>query len=327
MRRLVLGARVLLVVTSLAGVGCAAAQPSGAQCRRRAASVPVRVQAARPVGVHSAPESDSRSRSPSSSPASGTVVKSAPGPRQIPGFTYLAVRDFRCGGNHYSIPQYLHDASGLVFHLLPGGAYVRGSAAGDRTERPATKVHVKPFLICATECTQKSWKQIMRSNPARCFGLLRPVDMVSWEDAQRFCRKIGLRLPTESEWEYACRAGSTAQFCFGEDAGDLQDYAWFDSWFDHWPGSHRVAEKKPNGFGLYDTHGNVWEWCEDSYQLGYRKAPLDGSAWIAPAGSVRVIRGGDWFTRERFCRSATRGALRQDRRFDSVGFRPAASLP
>ena len=158
----------------------------------------------------------------------------------------------------------------------------------------------------------------MGVNPSSFKGANNPVEMVSWDDAVAFCEKLSslpaevaagrvYRLPTEAEWEYACRAGTTTAYSFGDDAKDLGKYAWFsdNSGFK----THGVGEKLPNGWGLYDMHGNVWEWCSDA------------------EGSYRVFRGGGWGSTAWFCRSALRRRLGPSNRSVHLGFRLVLSSP
>lgn len=133
-----------------------------------------------------------------------------------------------------------------------------------------TKYKIEPFEMQQTTVTQKQWKEVMGSNPSRIKGDDLPVTNVSWYEAKEFCRRLSektgdvYRLPTEAEWEYACRAGSQRQWCFGNDEKKLEEYAWYYKNSDNT--IHPVAQKKPNTWGLYDMHGNVWEWCEDEYK-------------------------------------------------------------
>jgi formylglycine-generating enzyme required for sulfatase activity len=154
-----------------------------------------------------------------------------------------------------------------------------------------------------------------RNNPQN------PVEQVSWNDAQAFCQKLSqitgktYRLPTEAEWEYACRAGTTTCYYFGDDANQLGDYAWYDG--NSQGTTHPVGQKKPNVWGLYDMSGNVWEWCEDNWYDNYIEAPDDGSAQ-----SRKCLRGGSWVDGPHTCRSAVRiFRYRRDYRYDIFGFR------
>jgi formylglycine-generating enzyme required for sulfatase activity len=149
-----------------------------------------------------------------------------------------------------------------------------------------------------------------------------PVENVSWNDAKEFCRKLSqmtgkeYRLPTEAEWEYACRAKTTGAY-----AGDLDAMAWYSKNSDS--RTHPVGQKQPNAFGLYDMHGNVWEWCEDVWHDNYNGAPDDGRAWvdISARGSYRVVRGGGWNGNAVLCRSAFRVWVTPGGRHVSLGFR------
>jgi formylglycine-generating enzyme required for sulfatase activity len=157
-----------------------------------------------------------------------------------------------------------------------------------------------------------------------------PVENVSWDDALEFCRKLSelpeekaagrtYRLPSEAQWEYACRAGSTTNYCFGDDEAQLGNYAWYDK--NSGGTTHPVDGKKPNAWGLYDMHGNVWEWCEDRYDAGYYSgSPMDDP--VGPSGGVnRVFRGGSWSDPAGYCRSANRGYAMPRYRDNFLGLR------
>ena len=154
-----------------------------------------------------------------------------------------------------------------------------------------------------------------------------PVESVSWDDAQEFCQKLSqmtgkkYQLPSESQWEYSCRAGSKTKWCFGDDENELDDYAWYRGNSDRQ--THPVGEKKPNNWGLYDMHGNVWEWCQDDWHGNYKNAPDDGKPWVDNRSRYVVLRGGSWFNTPDICRSASRIIffLARDFYFDVSGFR------
>ena len=198
-----------------------------------------------------------------------------------------------------------------------------GSDNGDNDEKPTHRVTLsKGFWMAKTEVTQRQWKSVMGGNPSNFKGDDLPVECVSWDDCQNFCRKcreagIDMRLPTEAEWEYACRAGST-----GDYAGSIDQMAWCGE------GSsgqtHPVGKKKANAWGLHDMHGNVWEWCADWYDDGYY-AMSPGREPEGPAsGEARVLRGGGYWSAPRNCRSAFRFRGDPGDRDWIIGFRPVA---
>lgn len=186
-----------------------------------------------------------------------------------------------------------------------------GSNNGDANEKPVHRVTISnSFYIGKYEVTQAQWQAVMRTNPSYfkdCGGNC-PVEQVSWEDAQDFINKLNeandgfkYRLPTEAEWEYACRAGTTGDYY----AADVDDTGWY---FDNAGKKTRaVGGKQPNAFGLYDMSGNVWEWCRDWYHANYNGAPTDGSAWLSGGEQQhRVLRGGSWGVYATSLRSASR---------------------
>ena len=203
---------------------------------------------------------------------------------------------------------------GMKFVYIKSGDFMMGSPSNEPKRDSDEKQHrvtlTKGFYMGATEVTQGQWKKIMGNNPSRFKGDNLPVEIVSWNDCREFIRKLNrqeggnkYRLPTEAEWEYACRAGSKTRFCFGDSDSRLGDYDWYRS--NSSSKTHSVARKKPNAWGLYDMHGNVCEWCEDwkgDYPSGHvtdPEGPSDGSYW--------VFRGGCWSSGAGGCRSADRG--------------------
>jgi len=186
------------------------------------------------------------------------------------------------------------------------------------------------FWIATTEITNAQYERFEpKHERIECAkGDDDPVVEVSWEDAKRYCAWLTMkaerpiRLPSESEWECACRAGSSREFTFGDEEADLRKYAWFD--VNSEGRAHPVATKRPNRWGLSDLHGNAWEWCEDTYHATYNDAPTDGSAWTQGGQDCqgtpdRVVRGGCFAYPAGFCRSAVRFGFRHG----SLGFRPA----
>jgi formylglycine-generating enzyme required for sulfatase activity len=194
-------------------------------------------------------------------------------------------------------------------------------------EMPAHEVTLaQPFYMGKFEVTQEQFEKIIKSNPSEYKGARNPVERVSWDDAQEFCKQMSqktgrsVRLPSEAEWEYACRAGTSTWFYNGDKDEDLGRVGWYGE--NSAGRTHPVGEKEPNVFGLYDMHGNVWEWVEDDLHDDYTGAPTDGSAWIeTPRGGGRVLRGGSWRYFARLCRSAFRYWGAPEYRLDRVGFR------
>jgi formylglycine-generating enzyme required for sulfatase activity len=200
---------------------------------------------------------------------------------------------------------------------LPAGQFLMGSpdsdSDADKSEKPPRQVNVNSFAIGKYPVTQAQYEAVMGTNPSHFSNNPQnPVEMVNWNDAQAFCQKLSqitgktYRLPTEAEWEYACRAGTTTRYYFGDDAGQLGDYAWHKR--NSQDKTHPVGQKKPNAWGLHDMIGNVWEWCEDDWHDNYIGAPTDGSAWINNNDNDyrSLLRGGSWYFYPYSCRSACR---------------------
>src|SRR5262245_54845988 len=227
-----------------------------------------------------------------------------------------------------------------IVPLTPGKGKFPASfqmgAEGDVTdsEKPAHRVtFAGPFAVARYEVTQELYEAVMGNHPSRWKGRRTSVEMVSWDDATDFCRKataelrraklLGddevIRLPSEAEWEYACRAGTATAYSFGDSPDDLKEYAWFkgNSKGEDPP----VGARKPNAWGLYDLHGYVWEWCQDSWHATYEGDPADGSAWEAKDATERMLRGGSWADDAGRCRSSFRLHKPADHRSDTVGFR------
>ena len=215
---------------------------------------------------------------------------------------------------------------------IPAGRFTMGSDKNN-DERPAHTVFIQSFLMGKTEVTQRQWADVMGSNPSQyaACGPDCPVDNVSWVDAQTFISRLNqktgkaYRLPSESEWEYAARAGSTTEWSFGNDESILRDYAWHTG--SYGAKSHAVGQKLPNAFGLYDMHGNVWEWTQDCWHDTYSGAPADGIAWTTSCtGNYRVLRGGSWVNGPALLRSAKRSGDNPGNRNGSLGLRLARTL-
>jgi len=213
--------------------------------------------------------------------------------------------------------------------LLPAGQFVMGSPEDEKgreaTEGPRHGVRItRPFYMGACEVTQEQYQQVMGENPSKSKGASKPVEKVSWHDAAEFCKKLSQKtrrqvaLPTEAQWEYACRAGSAGPYCFGDDENKLGDYAWYV--YNSEMESHRVGQKKPNAFGLYDMHGNLSEWCRDWFADSYARAGAKDPTGPA-SGTQRVVRGSSFGDIPRHCRCADRSGAPPDMKVSSVGFR------
>jgi len=268
----------------------------------------------------------------------------------------------------------LTEEMGLVFVLIPGGTFNMGAVSNGAVsnlgpvqppmsqdvdphaqpdESPVHEVTIRPFFMSKYEFTQGQWLRFVGENPSRYRSgvtfrrrqatLLHPVEQVSWEDCAEVARQLRLRLPSEAEWEYACRGGTTTSWWTGdgveslEGAANLADqflkthggasYLAFEEGLNDGFGVHSpIGSLRPNAFGLHDVHGNVWEWCQDTYQLSYKGVPTDGAAWQVVGSALRVNRGGGWAGSTRSCRSAYRSGGGPGDRLGDLGFRPAYSL-
>jgi formylglycine-generating enzyme required for sulfatase activity len=248
----------------------------------------------------------------------------------------------------------------LDMMLIPGGEFLMGSPKDEidrfSNEGPQHPVTVPDFYMGKYPITQAQWRAVVNAesvdaplNPEPSHfekdGDNRPVEQVSWFEATKFCAKLSqltgrkYRLPSEAEWEYACRAGTETPFHFGPTittdlanyrGTDNEEYKWSGSYGDGPKGIYRkettpVGMFSPNAFGLYDMHGNVWEWCQDHDHDSYTGAPADGRAWIdldAKKDAARMLRGGGWISNPRFCRSACRGNYDDpDYHLNDIGFR------
>ena len=225
----------------------------------------------------------------------------------------------------------LVNSIGMVLVPIPAGEFMMGDPTNPtHPTHPVTLT--KPFHLGAFEVTQEQYEKVMGKNPSRFKGTNNPVEKVSWDDAAEFCRRLSelpeekaaghvYRLPTEAEWEYACRAGTTTAYSFGDDESQLGQYAWFGKNSGY--ATHPVGEKKPNPWGLYDMHGNVWEWCQDWYD-DYPSEPVTDPTGPT-TGSARVFRGGDLLFGAAYCRVARRRTLAPTLRSNDLGFRLALS--
>lgn len=219
---------------------------------------------------------------------------------------------------------------GMVLVPIPEGEFTMGLQNLKNTHPHSVKI-TKPFYLGAFEVTQGQYEKVTGKNPGSFKGEENlPVEQVSWEDAVEFCRKLSAlpaetaagrayRLPTEAEWEYACRAGTTTRFSFGDDENKLSEYAWFSE--NSQKHTHPVGEKKPNAWALYDMHGNVWEWCHDWLDEYPNASVTDPTG--PKSGSRRANRGGCWGNDARSCPSGLRWGDRPGFRGGCTGFRVA----
>lgn len=249
------------------------------------------------------------------------------------------------------LPRTRTNQAGMEFVLIPPGTFMMGSNNGEADEKPVHQVTINhSFYMGKYEVTQAQWQAVMGNNPSNFKGNNLPVEQVSWSDITGFIDRLNAqndgftyRLPNEAEWEYACRAGTT-----GDYAGDLDAMAWYGNtsgrsrldaseiWrtdsanyskriTENGGQTHAVGSKLLNSFGLFDMHGNVWEWCQDWHHETYYGAPTDGSAWLSGGEQkYRVLRGGSWPTYASYVRSASRIRDPPDARGFNVGFRVVA---
>ena len=256
-----------------------------------------------------------------------------------PGFEFLRVRHHSCGGQDHWLLVVRDLVLAMEFALIPGGSFRMGDIndRGFDAEKPVHWVRVKPFLLALREVDRRRFLQVMGKAPWQgmpCVAGAATSDRcaanyIDWQDAAHFCSRLGWRLPSDAEWEYACRAGTESVYSNGRnDAVGLDRYARYCIGYTSSLAHPDVSGKRlPNAFGLFDMHGNVWEWCGDRWHPGgYRGAPVDGSARSTGSLADRVLRGGGWSDTEVCCRSAYRSRLDPTVRSPSGGFRPACSL-
>ncbi|MEG4864287.1 MULTISPECIES: SUMF1/EgtB/PvdO family nonheme iron enzyme [unclassified Microcoleus] len=245
-----------------------------------------------------------------------------------------------------SFAHYFHEDLGnevvLDMVYIPGGTFMMGSPATERGregyESPQHQVTVPAFYAGKYPITQAQWQAVMGNIPSFFRGEKSPVESVNWHDAVEFCRKLSektgkiYRLLSESEWEYACRAGTTTPFYFGETiTTDLANYDGNYPFGGEPKGLNRahtmdVGSFPPNPFGLYDMHGEVWEWCSDKWHDNYDGAPTDGSSWETGTSDYRVLRGGSCWYRAVHCRAASRHFRSAGNSCLDGGFRVAVAL-
>lgn len=224
-------------------------------------------------------------------------------------------------------PRYRHKPSGIILRLIPGAELPALRREGEDPSEQQAPGRLSAFLIGEAPVSQAEWDAIGGEDDRRFQGAERPIESVSYHDIQDWLGRsqTPFRLPFESEWELACRAGSQSIYFFGDDPSQLGDYAWYR---ENCAQTQALRRKKPNAFGLFDTHGNVWEWCSD----GWQDEPVDPRISRDASLSLhftegRVYRGGSWFNSARSCTSDSRSWAAPDKRADTIGFRVACSIP
>jgi formylglycine-generating enzyme required for sulfatase activity len=228
-----------------------------------------------------------------------------------------------------------------VMASIPAGAFIMMGAAPDEqdaspNEYPQHEVSISAFELGVSVVTFEEYDGFCDATGRELLGDVgwgrerRPAINVSWEDAHVYCQWLNdwtgerFRLPSEAEWEHACRAGTATPWSVDGGEAQLSEYAWFSR--NSAGMTHPVGEKRPNAFGLYDMHGNVWEWCADAWNDNYNNAPSDGAAWLTGDPSLRVLRGGSWSDRPQILRSAYRIRNSPSSRDSSSGFRVARTV-
>jgi formylglycine-generating enzyme required for sulfatase activity len=239
----------------------------------------------------------------------------------------------------HTATQYIERVKGVAIEMVkvPGGTFMMGSPETEEgrfsNEGPEHEVTIKAFYMSKYPITQAQWEAVMGNNPSRFKGQNRPVENISWHDAVKFFQRLSkltgkkYHLPSEAQWEYACRAGTTTPFYFGKTiTTDLANYNGNYTYGSGPKGVYRcettdVGSFPPNAFGLYDMHGNVWEWCADSWHDNYKNAPTDGSAWVEGGEGNRLFRGGSFSDAPKYCLAANRHRVSSAIRYDRVGVR------
>ena len=232
--------------------------------------------------------------------------------------------------------------AGISMVSLPAGSFTMGSENGDESEIPEHVVKIDAFDMSINEITQEQYSSVTGTNPSKFSGSGDlPVEQVTWFDAVRFCNKLseqagfekcydedtwlfyfdrnGFRLPSEAEWEYACRAGTVTSYYNGSSEGDLDHAGWYNK--NSGKKTHAVGLKERNSWGLYDMHGNVWEWCYDSYGDSYYSDSPPVNPTGTGTGPYRVLRGGSWLSNDRYCRSSKRFRDYPEDKSFNIGFR------
>jgi len=307
----------------------------------------------------SLPSTSSNGSAPVKSPSVSQITRLQPFEFDVVRVNAQGIEIKRQRGKAEALTEDLGSGINLEMVSIAGGTFQMGSPAGEKAREDREEQHpvtVKPFFTGKYAVIQSQWKavaglpqvkQTLDPNPSRFKGANRPVEQVTWKDAVEFCdrlsRKTGrqYRLPSETEWEYVCRAGTTTPFYFGETiTTDLANYRGTDnpslggsgSYGQEPKGIYReqttnVGSFPPNAYGLYDMHGNVWEWCLDYWHENYEGAPTNGSTWVTDGDSNRrLLRGGSWSRNPQDCRSAFRNSFGLDGKYVNIGFRVVCTL-
>jgi formylglycine-generating enzyme required for sulfatase activity len=228
------------------------------------------------------------------------------------------------GRNDQGYYEYKHRRTGIVMVMLPGGIFDMGCAESTTTDflglPPVREVELSPFLIAKYETTQREWSTVMDRDPSYLKGPDLPVNSVIWNECKEFCDRAGLALPSEAQWEFACRGMTATRFWSGDGEEDLATAGWYEE--NSQEELHQGGLKCANPLGLYDVHGNVWEWCQDGsddqWLLERHGRDLDP---VCPIGKWKVLRGGHFGFGEIFARSAYRGAQPATFSAAFIGFR------
>jgi len=266
-------------------------------------------------------------------------------------FAFAIVPGCRRAKDMDSRPQVIKTKTGVEMVVIPGGWFQMGSESGGPDESPVHRVWISPFWMDRYEVVQEEFKKHQISDPSHFKNPKNPLEQINWTDAAIYCNERsraeglepcydeetwdcnfeanGYRLPTEAEWEYACRAGTSTEYCFGDNSRELRSHGWFTD--NSSKKAHPVGQKPPNPWGLYDMHGNVAEWCNDLYAADYYEHSPEKDPKGPPEGKERVLRGGAWNSSAEACRSAYRTSdpsiddtcLASD----AIGFRCVRSAP
>ncbi len=275
---------------------------------------------------------------------------------QAPDFRFMGLRSFSAARQSIETALYMHEPTGMEFVLVPGGEFIRGSTdpgrakprgggRGDPDESPHLVRLTHAFLMCRTEVPQGVWTSVTDTAPSEFRGASLPVESISWSEAHAFCTDVGLSLPTEAQWEYACRGGTTTRYATGDDAASLDGMANISDRTRHesvqttmsregndpdvtmtvrdgFVNTAPVASFPPNALGLHDMHGNVEEWCLDAYYDRYPKGPVTDPLFDELGAVYRMVRGGCWANDAPGVRSASRSAQAAQSTTECVGLRP-----